>query len=391
MTFAVRLNRSIWLAATMSAVWAPLAWTPRSAAQTSDTGLTAENPCSSADTAFAASQWELAHRLYTACLAAQPSNYGALSNLGVVFSRLGRMQDAVESYKKALAISAGNRQIELNLALAYVKSGSYQLAVDTLQDLQKQGDDLRYEELLAFCYYHLGFYTLAARASEKVLKVRPDDPANELILGSAYTKLGLYAKALPLITSALNAAGSAEGHLIMAQTLLGLHSYQAALDELNQIPQLNPEIPGFHSAYGVAYVGLNRVDEAKHEFKLALASDPNDYQAYYYLGRLARIDGDFAQADKYLRRADELQPNSAEVELEIASMDVAQRRYADAVPLLESVIKQNPDYAPAYLMLSKSYQRTGRKDEAQKTGEMFNKIQQQEQAKLGKNADVGSQ
>jgi tetratricopeptide (TPR) repeat protein len=347
----------------------------------STTAPQATSACTDADAALASSQWESARKLYEACLAADPNNFGALSNMGVVLSRLGRMQEAVDSYQKALALSKDDPKIEFNLAVALVKSGNCNAAVDHLSHLQEGSRDLRYEELLAFCYYRLGSYSLAARAAERVHNAQPDDPANALILGSAYTRLGLYQQALPLITLALKAAGSAEGHLIMAETLLGMHQYRPAFDELNQAAELQPDLPDLHTELGVAYVGMNKPADAILEFTKALEQDPTDYQANYYMGRLKRLNGDFALAQKYLQSADRLQPGSTEVMFEFAAMDVSQQHYAEAVPLLEKVIRQEPDHAEAYLLLSVSYARTGHRDLAQTTGETYNKLRKEAEDK----------
>lgn len=335
------------------------------------------NACSRADAALGAGQWEPARGLYASCLAADPNNFGALSNMGVALSRLGRMQEAVESYQKALALKPDDAKIEFNLAVGMIRENDCGGAVEHLNHLLAANRDPRFEELLAFCYYHLGSYALAARAAERVQREQPDDAANALILGSAYTRLGQYDKALPLITQALKAAGSAEGQLIMAETLLGLHKYREALDDLQQAAAQKPDLPGLQTEFGVAYVGLNKTPEATAAFTAALAKDANDYQANYFMGRIKRLDGDYPAARTYLEVANRLQPESTEVLFEFAALDVAERKFADAVPKLEKVIAAEPDHAEAYLLLSTSYARTGQREKAQKTGETYNRLRRE--------------
>jgi len=299
-------------------------------------------------------------------------SFGVYSNMGVALSHLGRMQDAIESYNKALALDPSNNKVEFNLSVSLVKEGNYSLAVDHLKHLQRSGNDIRYDELLAFCYYHLQSYALGARAAERVYSARPDDPANALILGSMYERMGLYEKALPLITLALKSAGSAEGHLILAQTLNGLHRFSEAENELKQIDASQANVPGLHEAMGEVYVGTERTPQAETEFAEAIQEDPNDFEANYFLGRLKRFDGDLPAASRYLIVADQLHPNSSEVEYERAEIAIKEHRYADAIPLLEAVIKAEPDQAQAYLLLAESYQHTGRRADAQREGELYN-------------------
>jgi tetratricopeptide (TPR) repeat protein len=292
--------------------------------------------------------------------------------MGVALSHMGRMKDAIDSYTKALMLDPGNSKIEFNLSVALIKENNYSLAVDHLKHLHRTGNDVRYDELLAFCYYHLQSYSLAARAAERVYSANPDDPANALILGSTYERMGLYEKALPLITLALKYAGSAEGHLILAQTLNGLHNYPAAESELKQIAASEPNFPGLHEAMGEVYVGTERTPQAEEEFNLAIEQDPNDFEANYFLGRLKRFDGDFASANRYLAVAAQLHPESSEVGYELAEIAMKERRFVDAIPLLEAVIKAEPDQAQAYLSLAEAYQHTGRRADAQREGELYN-------------------
>lgn len=345
--------------------------------------------CQRGDQALASQQWQEARDLYVECLAAAKPRFETLSNLGTAESRLGQMQDAIASYRRALALAPGNSKIEFNLALAYVKASDFNAAADQLLQLRKAAPDLRYEELLAFCYYHLGHYALAARAAEKVQAENPGDAANALILGSAYTRLGEYDKALPLITLALKTAGSADGHLIMGETLLGLRLYHPAMDELAQVAQLQPDLPGLHTALGIGKVGLGDSRGAESEFTLALSQNPEDYQANYYMGRLSRLDGDVPAAKKYLDKADRLQPGSAEVLFEQAAISVAARHYAQAIPMLNKVIAQLPNHREAHFLLAECDQKIGNLEAAKRERAIFEKLRDEQTAKDSSSSPSG--
>jgi tetratricopeptide (TPR) repeat protein len=298
----------------------------------------------------------------------------------MALTRMGRMDEAIQTYQKALVLSSGNPKVRFNLALALIKVGNYEDAVRQLTRLKRAGSsDPRVPELLAFCDYHLERYSLASREAEQVYRDHPEDAANALILGSAYTRMGLYQKALPLITFALQSAGSADGHLIMGQTLLGLRLYHPAIDELSQAAQLRADLPGLHSALGVAKVGLGDSDGAALEFTEALKADPNDFQANYYMGRLGRLDGDDEAARKYLTKAEQLHPGAPEVIFEFAAIAMTERDYAKAEPLLGRVLRKQPDHIEAHFLLSDLYRRTGRKQAAQRERDVFERLRQKEQ------------
>jgi len=340
----------------------------------------ATSACADADRALAASQWETASSQYAVCLAAGPPRYEVLSNLAMALTRMGRMDEAIQTYRKALVLSSGNPKVRFNLALALIKVGNYEDAVGQLTRLKRAGsNDPRVPELLAFCDYHLEHYLLAAREAEQVHRAHPEDAANALILGSAYTRMGLYQKALPLITFALQSAGSADGHLIMGQTLLGLRLYHPAMDELSQAAAIQPDLPGLRSALGVTKVGSGDSDGATLEFAEVLKADPNDFQANYYMGRLRRLDGDYEAARKYLTKAEQLHPGAPEVIFEFAAIAMTERDYVRAEPLLGRVLHKQPDHIEAHFLLSDLYRRTGRKQAAQQERDRFERLRQKEQ------------
>src|SRR5215471_17131526 len=65
---------------------------------------------------------EGAIREYQAYLALRPERIDARSNLGAALARLGRYAEAIEQYKRALALDGRNQDIRFNLALAYYKT-----------------------------------------------------------------------------------------------------------------------------------------------------------------------------------------------------------------------------------------------------------------------------
>lgn len=326
--------------------------------------------CGVGDRALAEARWGAAEQAYKICVQSNPT-FAVYSNMGVALAHLGRMPESIKSYTQALALEPSNAHVEFNLSVALVEAGSYAEAAEHLKHLTRVGGDIRYDELLSFSYYHLGSYALAAREAERVYASHPQDAANALILGSAYTRLHQYDKALPFITLALKTAGSAEGHLILAQTLIGLHEYSAAENELKQIVASEPDYPGVHESLGEVYVGTERTQAAEAEFALAVQQSPSDFEANYFLARLKRFDGDIPAATRYLAVAEQLRPHAPDVAYERAEIAIKEHRFADAVPLLEFAIQGEPDEAKAYLLLAQAYQRTGRRADAQREGELY--------------------
>src|SRR6185369_13338277 len=72
-------------------------------------------------------------RAYLAILNTHPARVDVRSNLGAAFSALGRYEDAIDQYKRALVIDSGNYAIRFNLALAYYKAAWFAEAATELE------------------------------------------------------------------------------------------------------------------------------------------------------------------------------------------------------------------------------------------------------------------
>src|SRR5205085_3261860 len=63
----------------------------------------------------------------------RPERVDARSNLGVVYTRLGRYAEAIEQYKRALSLDRTNQPIRFNLAVAYYKTARLVSASEELK------------------------------------------------------------------------------------------------------------------------------------------------------------------------------------------------------------------------------------------------------------------
>src|SRR5271165_7668279 len=71
--------------------------------------------------ALAAEDYQTAERGFQSVLRAEPRNVAALSNLGVIYSRSNRADQAIGVYRRALQASPDDEAILLNLGLAYLR------------------------------------------------------------------------------------------------------------------------------------------------------------------------------------------------------------------------------------------------------------------------------
>src|SRR5260370_18843157 len=79
--------------------------------------------------ALAAGEYETAERRFQSFLRQQPGHIAALSNLGVIYSRTSRADEAIAVYRRALKLSPDDKAILLNLGLVYLKQEAHSRAL----------------------------------------------------------------------------------------------------------------------------------------------------------------------------------------------------------------------------------------------------------------------
>jgi len=103
---------------------------------------------------------------------------------------------------------------------------------------------------------------------------------------------------------------------------------------------------------------------ASVEFERIVHQDPHNPMATMYLAVAHSMLGDDAEALRWFRRAAELQPDSVDLRHYEAMHYCKNERWANAEPLLQSVLAAEPDRLPALDCLAEIRARQGRREEA---------------------------
>jgi Flp pilus assembly protein TadD/peroxiredoxin len=117
--------------------------------------------------------------------------------------------------------------------------------------------------------------------------------------------------------------------------------------------------------YGVAMFQHGYLEQAEASFRDAVATSPDDPEAYYNLGTLSLRRNDFEQARQYLKQTLKLKPDYPEAWNNLGMMDAQQGRAEEAIRDFEQSLRLRPDYATALLNLGNVYRRQGSPDKAQ--------------------------
>jgi tetratricopeptide (TPR) repeat protein len=174
---------------------------------------------------------------------------------------------------------------------------------------------------------------------------------------------------------------SYHAHELIAETLEQQGKWDQAAAEYRKILEMNSALPGIHFRLGRALLSKpdptpEQVQEAKRDFELELKIDPQNAGAEGVLGEIAATAGDTAGAIDHYRRATTLDSGFAEAYVGLGSALVAEKRYAEAVPALETAVKLSPDDPTAHYNLATALSRVGRKEEADREFAIHRKMQE---------------
>lgn len=225
---------------------------------------------------------------FRAALALDPENVNIRNSLGVCYGILNRFDQAMDTFREALALDSTEPMTFYNAGLVSLMRQDRKQALRYFHQANAVADDL-FEATLQIGRLHLeGGETEKGRVYlEKAARIRPEPGVVHRYLGDCYTRLERFREALRAYKKALKhnpsdaAALSAVGHLY---DLLG-----ESLDIAVLICQNSVEIaPGSglcRYRLGRLYFKQQRLDDALHEFLLA---SEYGYDASHYIEQIQR-------------------------------------------------------------------------------------------------------
>src|SRR5271154_6861510 len=167
------------------------------------------------------------------------------------------------------------------------------------------------------------------------------------------------------------APSSYQAHELLAESFEMQGKWADAEKEYHNILKQNPQAPGIHFRLGRLLLSQSNptptvADQAKSEFEQELQIDPANAGAEYVLGELARQHQQWDEAIAHFSRASKLDAQFAEAFLGLGVSLISAKRYADAIPPLETAVKLEPRNPDAHYNLATAYTRAGRKQDGER-------------------------
>jgi protein O-mannosyl-transferase len=232
--------------------------------------------------------------LYTATLQKNPGCWMAHYNLGIVLSEQGEADQAIDHYRRAVALRPDYAEAHYNLGRLLVEHG--QLA-DAIAHYERaaaiNSADAEARNNLGVTLFGMGRTDDAIAHYQKALEIRPDYAEASCNLANALIAKGDFDGAIARYKACLAAIPDQEAaQYNLASALLRKGRTDEAIIQYQKVLQMNPESADAHANLGIAWLTKGRVRDAMEEYTRALQISPENLAALSNLAWLLATSSD---------------------------------------------------------------------------------------------------
>ncbi len=281
-------------------------------------------------------------------------------------SETGRLDEAIELYRRALRVNPAFAIGYFNLGNALFARGEYLDAARAFE-LAVVGarSDPRPLLALAAARDKLERFDGARDAYRAALRLRPGDARAHRDLASVLLKLGDVAGAVAELHEATR-LGPADAAFRRSVALLlsGAGRFSEAIDMMALAVQADPQDAASRANFGSMLASAGRQAQAVEQFEAALRLDPSQPGALIGLGVLAARREDFATAAEHFRRAADAHADNLVARVNLSAALERLGRFEEAALRYAEAVRLDPRDLDLRLSLAGSLKRAGRIDDA---------------------------
>lgn len=280
-----------------------------------------------------------------------------------------RKEEALTMAKQAVAADAQSAQAQFTLGRAYAANRNEDLAMAAFKETLRLSPNMTAAQLeLSRALLATGKADQALQHAQAARKAAPGNPAARFNVARAMLAKGDTTSAEAEVkTLGTQFPESAAVHALYGQVLLARSDGPGASREFDRALALDPADVDALIGRMVIDLSQKRPQDARARVERAIAKAPNNGAVLVAASRFERTDGNHAAAEKYLRKAIEVDPTNLDVYGLLARLYISQNRLADGKKELEEFVRRKPEAVGARTMIGMIQQAQGNTDEAVKT------------------------
>ena len=318
-----------------------------------------------------------ADRYYTAILKVQPGHPDANHNLGSIALGIGKPEESLKFFYKALESNPTVNQFWVSLIDTLLKLKKIEEAKAIFDQAKSKGIDPSAIKKFKPHFSHLkktlnkksrnntdnSFNLVDKIGLNKTLLAAQNSSQN----GQVKEAIQLYNDILskfPQNKHAIEALRilSKEAPQKLLANLISLYSQGKYAEILNETISLLKSFPSSFSLYnirGAAFAKLDQFDSAIASYKKALKIQPNQADAHNNLGCALKAQGKIDEAIRVLNKALELNPSYPDPYNNMGNVLKDKGRVNDAMEYYNKALSIKPNYAEAQLNLGSAFKEQG--------------------------------
>jgi superkiller protein 3 len=238
----------------------------------------------------------------------RPQDAAILSLLGLAFENEEKPDQALECYRKAVALDSGNRDYYLDYTRLLIDLDRYDESEKFVESgLRLLGNDYALNIRLGVLQMMQGKMEEARQTFQKAIDADPGIALGHVALAQTYLREHREedaARELGSVRVKLPPDAMVEYYYGLA--LVRLQRFQEAMVPLQQAARLNPSAPETHYLLGKVDTALDRSEAARAEFERVILLDPGHAGAHYQLSHIYARLGDTAKAREMADRTRQL-------------------------------------------------------------------------------------
>lgn len=220
------------------------------------------------------------------------------------------------------------------------------------------------KKLLAAIFVDAKDYARAQTLLEALQRALPDDPQIMHLLGTVNLAQRRYSQASELLEKAATRTGSSEINRSLGFSQLSLGKTEQGQASLERAFVANPADAQAGMALATLYMRSGKVDKALKTAEGMVKRDPGNLTALNFLGALKGASGDKIGARAAYNDVLAKDADFTPAILNLARLDVAEKRFDEARRRLDAVLKKRHDDAQILFEYGQLEQRAGRPEEA---------------------------
>lgn len=259
--------------------------------------------------------WKNSLTLFDQAIAVTEKNYVAHDNRGLYLYKAGRIDEAMQDYRAALAINPGYLNANNNLGHAFYELGRPAEAIP--------------------------LYRMALKSQPTHLEVRNN-------LANALTDVGQLAEATEHYDYVLARQPNHSNALNGSAVLLAMQNHPAeAKTRLEQALRLDPDNASAHANLGNVCSMLGQREDALGHYRRAIELNPQDAHTHYIIGALLNELGKSTEAAELLQRSLSLRPNHPDTLAQLGLALVRSGRRDEGLRAWRAALQVQPGHAQA--------------------------------------------